>query len=445
MNWLIEKLSNFEKRECLVINDESYDYRTLVDEIKQWMELLNLSQIPSGTVVSVEGKNSLSLLSLIFALYLNNNIIVPINVDSNIKRNQYQKIAGVEFAINVDNDEGFYCTKLVHKRPDLYNQLTKKFSAGLVLFSSGTTGKPKAIVLDFSKLLFKLHDVNKPSRTLSFLTYDHIGGINTIIHTFCSGGCVIFPETRKVDTVLKCIEKSKVEVLPTTPTFINMLLLSDSFSKYNLSSLRLITYGTEAMSSIVLKKISQKLPNVNFKQTYGLSEVGILSTKSKNNSELWLKIGGKGFDYKIVGGVLWIKSDYAMLGYLNAEAPFDEDGYFNTQDMVEVDGDYIRILGRKSEIINIGGEKVYPVEIEGVLTQIPGVLDAVIWGVKNPIMGMGIKALIKYSPELAEQDIKQRVNDYVKQNLENFKRPLIYNFTKDDLHSPRFKKMRSFS
>lgn len=444
MNWLIEKFLSFGKKECLIINDDNYDYYSLVNEINQYEELLSLSQISSGMVVSVEGKNSLSLLGLIFALHLNKNIIVPINVDSDAKRIEHQKIAGVEFAINVDNGKGIYRTGLADKKPELYKKLIEKFSSGLVLFSSGTTGSPKAIVLDFSKMLLKLRDVNKPNRTLSFLTYDHIGGINTIIHTFCSGGCIIFPKNRKVDTILKCIEKWKVEVLPTTPTFINMLLLSNNFSKYDLSSLRLVTYGTEAMSPIVLKKITEKLQKVNFKQTYGLSEVGILSTKSKNNSELWLKIGGKGFDYKIVDGVLWIKSDYAMLGYLNADAPFDSEGYFNTQDMVEVDGEYIRILGRKSEIINVGGEKVYPVEIESVLGQVQGVLDAVIWGVKNPIMGMGIKALIKYSPELEENTIKQRVTEYANKHLESFKRPLLYTFIIDDLHSSRFKKMRSF-
>ena len=73
--------------------------------------------------------------------------------------------------------------------------------------------------------------------------------------------------------------------------------------------------------------------------------------------------GNGGFEHRIVEGVLWLRSQSAMLGYLNAPSPFNEEGWFNTQDVVEVEGDYVRIIGRKSELINVGGEKVHPTEI----------------------------------------------------------------------------------
>ncbi|AXC69476.1 hypothetical protein DOE63_31345 [Salmonella enterica subsp. diarizonae serovar 59:z10:-] len=262
---------------------------------------------------------------------------------------------------------------------------------------------------------------------------------------FFNGGCVIFPTDRKPETILKAIEKWQVNILPTTPTFINILLMFDGFIKYNLSSLRLITYGTESMPSSTLKKASSYLPDVVFKQTYGLSEVGILPTKSKSNNELWLKMGGKGFDYKIIDNILWIKSDIAMLGYLNAIEPFDEEGYFNTQDVVEQDGEYIRILGRKSDIINIAGEKVYPAEVEGILNQIPGVLDVVVMAKPNPVTGMGIKALIRYGKNIDPAILRSIVIRHAKDNLERFKQPILYQFTQEELHSSRFKKKRSFS
>ena len=74
-----------------------------------------------------------------------------------------------------------------------------------------------------------------------------------------------------------------------------------------------------------------------------------------------------------------------MLGYLNAPSPFDEDGFMNTGDQVEQDGEWIRILGRESEIINIGGEKVYPAEIESVVLQLDGVEDVAVYGKSHPI------------------------------------------------------------
>nr|WGD59538.1 hypothetical protein P5660_12625 [Bacillus velezensis] len=97
------------------------------------------------------------------------------------------------------------------------------------------------------------------------------------------------------------------------------------------------------------------------------------------------------------------RSESAMLGYLNAPSPFDEDGWYDTGDQVETDGEYIRILGRKSEIINVGGEKVFPAEVESVFLEIPNVRDVLITSRKNPITGeiVAAEAVLE-----KEEDIK---------------------------------------
>ncbi len=74
-----------------------------------------------------------------------------------------------------------------------------------------------------------------------------------------------------------------------------------------------------------------------------------MSTKSENSESLWMKIGGDGFEMKIVDGILYIRTQSAMLGYLNAPSPFDEEGWFNTKDKVEEKDGYIRILGRTTD------------------------------------------------------------------------------------------------
>jgi acyl-CoA synthetase (AMP-forming)/AMP-acid ligase II len=127
------------------------------------------------------------------------------------------------------------------------------------------------------------------------------------------------------------------------------------------------------MPPATLQRIHKAIPTAELLQTYGLSEVGILRSKSRSSDSLWLKVGGEGFETKVQDGTLWIRAKSAMLGYLNAPSPFDADGWMNTGDAVEVDGDYLRILGRKSEMINVGGLKVYPAEVEDVLAQMPNV------------------------------------------------------------------------
>jgi len=85
--------------------------------------------------------------------------------------------------------------------------------------------------------------------------------------------------------------------------------------------------------------------------------------------------------------MLQIKARSAMLGYLNAPSPFTEDGWFITGDSVEVDGDYIRVLGRKSEMINVGGEKCIPSRLESVIQEMDNVLEVTVYGEKNRVLG----------------------------------------------------------
>ena len=76
-----------------------------------------------------------------------------------------------------------------------------------------------------------------------------------------------------------------------------------------------------------------------------------------------------------------------MTGYLNAPSPFDAEGWFDTQDLVETKGEFIRFLGRRSEVVNVGGQKVYPAEVENVLLQMPNVGDATVAGETTPSWG----------------------------------------------------------
>ena len=178
------------------------------------------------------------------------------------------------------------------------------------------------------------------------------------------------------------------------------------------------------MPESTLLRINETLPNVRLQQTYGLSELGILRSKSKDNSSLWVKIGGEGFKTKVVDGILWVKAELAMLGYLNAPSPFNDEGYMVTGDMVEVDGEYMRILGRQSEIINVGGQKVYPAEVESVLLQMDNVQDAVVLGEKNPITGHMVTARVNLAQPEEARAFKLRMFAFCRDKLASFKIPV---------------------
>jgi acyl-CoA synthetase (AMP-forming)/AMP-acid ligase II len=155
-----------------------------------------------------------------------------------------------------------------------------------------------------------------------------------------------------------------------------------------------------------------------------------------------LTVGGEGFETRIVKGLLEIKARSAMLGYLNAPSPFTADGWFITGDAVETDGDYIRILGRKSELINVGGEKVYPAEVESVLQSMDGVEEVVVNGEPNPLTGNIVVARVKLSTAEGLGSFRRRMRAFCSGRLARFMIPHKVVIVTSELHGDRFKKMR---
>ena len=183
-----------------------------------------------------------------------------------------------------------------------------------------------------------------------------------------------------------------------------MLLLSKRQEVNNLKSLKVISFGAEFMPSELLKKLKKQFPNVLLKQTYGLSEFGVMRTKAKDETGLAIKIGGEDYKIKIIDDILFVKSKSNMVGYLNAPQPFDKDGWINTQDKVVDEGNgYLRILGRKSEIINIGGEKVYPQEVEDKLLKHHKVADSRVYKKRHDILGEYMIAEIVFKKLLKKE------------------------------------------
>ena len=131
-----------------------------------------------------------------------------------------------------------------------------------------------------------------------------------------------------------------------------------------------------------------------------------------------------------------------MLGYLNAAGSFDDQGYFDTGDMVEVDGEWLRILGRASEVINVGGSKVFPAEVESVLLALDNVEDAVVYAEPNPLTGQMVAATIKLQHEESAPQFKIRMRRFCKDRLAPYQIPTRVRFTNEPLHSERFKRMR---
>jgi long-chain acyl-CoA synthetase len=446
IDFLLEVFKEKRNADAIVWNEQVYTYDWLLGRVEVWRARIAGEGLDPGTVVILEADFSPNSVALFLALADRRCILVPMTSSMKGKRASLIAIAEGETAFTLDRSDEVTITPLPGKASHpLYRQLRSLEHPGLAIFSSGSTGESKGAVHDLSALLDNFRLRRRSLRVIPFLLYDHIGGVNTMLYTLSNGGCLVTVRERTPDAVLEAIEKYRVEMLPTSPTFINLVLLSEAYRRHDLSSLKRLTYGTEPMPEVTLKRFNELFPDIQLQQNYGLSEVGILQTESKSSDSLWVKLGGEGFLTRVVDGVLQIKAKTAMLGYLNAPSPFTEDGWVNTEDAVEVDGEYLKILGRKSEIINVGGEKVYPAEVENVIKGLEEVADVMVFGEKNPITGNIVCADVLPAFDLAGPEKKSfiaKVKRHCRENLENYKVPVKVNLVTDQQYSERFKKIR---
>ena len=275
----------------------------------------------------------------------------------------------------------------------LFARLREQGAAGLVLFSSGTSGAPKAMVQDFPKLL-STYESRHESRlpVLALLGFDHIGGLNTLFGSLAAGSLLVIPSNRSPASVAAAIAAHRVAVLPASPTFLNLLLASGGAEGHDLHSLRVITYGTEPMPESLLARLKAAFPRARFIQTFGTSETGITKTESPDPGSTFLRFDDPGLEWKVVDDELWLRSQTQIAGYLNASNErFTADGWFRTGDKVELGPEgTLRILGRMGEMINVGGEKLMPAEVESIVLGVPGVVDCRVRGESHPLTGQTV-------------------------------------------------------
>lgn len=452
MSFLLERFRDNADKIAIIDDGKSYTYGELLEGILD-LSSTTLKGI-KNKVVAIIGGYSFYNIALFLALYENKNIIVPL-VECNetaLKESMADiKINAeiLEFPNSKFPNSKFPNLEFLEtndKKHAIIENLFRQNHAGLVLFSSGSTGKPKAMIHDLDTLISSF-EAKKPRKLnmLLFLLFDHIGGINTLLNILATLSTAIIPRQRNSDEICALIEKYKISVLPSNPTFLNLILMSNAYKKYDLSSLKMITYGTEAMSESLLARLKATFKKVKFLQTFGTSETGILNTSSKSSSSTYIKLNDA--EYKTINGELWIKSKTQILGYLNAdmsafEASF-EDGWFKTGDLVCLDGEYLKIVGRLKELINIGGKKALPSEIESVIMELENIADCVVYGEKNAITGQSVSCDVVLKNTMAKDELKKLIRSACASKLERYKIPSKINVVEKIAFTNRFKKVRA--
>lgn len=318
-----------------------------------------------------------------------------------------------------------------------------------LMFTSGTTGKPKGVMSTHEAGLSAFAEFAK---TLGLVPGDRFLIVNPFFHTFgykagwlCSLMCgvTILPHpVFDADEVLERIEKDQVSVLPGPPTLYLSLLAHPALEQKNLSSLRAASTGSSSIPPVLIERMRNELGFKVVTTAYGLTECSGIATICDPDDPADVIAGTSGkaiagtevaiFDQDGTqlgpneDGEICIRSPYIMLGYYQNEAAtaeaIDADNWLHTGDVGSLDEKgYLRITGRLKDMFIVGGFNCYPAEIEAALVEHPEVAQAAVIGVPDERMGeVGCAFIVKrHGCRLDEKDLVQ----WSRQQMANYKVP----------------------
>jgi long-chain acyl-CoA synthetase len=290
-----------------------------------------------------------------------------------------------------------------------------------LLYTSGTTGRPKGVMLthlniidnatQFARIHFRPED-----RLLIAAPLFHCWGlINGVLGIFAAQATAILVRRFKAEPILELIESTRATQFLGVPAMVNHMTRSPSLQCHNLSSLRTVHSAAAPMPSELIDVLRRDW-EVGYAESYGLTEVSPVITttpaeqmrpgscgRAMGDTELKVvDVSGRTLPSGEVGE-LWARGTAVSAGYFNrpeeTAAVFLVDGWFRTGDIVRLDTEgYVYLVDRLKDMINVGGEKVYPRDVEEVLFRHPAVADAVVVGKPDPVLGEVPRAVVALRP-----------------------------------------------
>ncbi|WP_446046548.1 class I adenylate-forming enzyme family protein [Streptomyces olivaceus] len=307
----------------------------------------------------------------------------------------------------------------------------------VIVFTSGTSGRPKAVVLSHRSLLAGLHMLLHITRRLPHQivadTGDaglhtgpmfHIGGVQTLIRAITVGDTLVMPSGKfDAGEALRLVEEWAITRWSAVPTMVARVLEHPDVRSRDLTSLRSITVGGAPVHGEFLDRLRAGLPGVEPRVPtgYGLTENGGQATAASGKDTTRLP-GTSGrplpcVELRILAsddpgdGEILVKSPTQMVGYFGLdESPIDSDGWLHTGDLGHIDDDgYLWITGRAKDMIIRGGENIAPAAVEEALAGIPDVVESAVFGVPHPDLGEEVMAVVAVENGLTEQRLREEL------------------------------------
>lgn len=458
-NWILQRTKLSPEKVALIDihTDERWTYAQLEQEIIHWVHFLQGKDCKSGDSIVVLSHNQKELFAIMFACGLLGLIYVPLNwrlseveweqllhdceakilIYEPIFKNQVNRFALVEKVEMSEKEEV--------QPSDLSLQEVKSEDPWLMIYTGGTTGKPKGVVLSHEAVntnavnTITSWSLNEDDITINYMPLFHTGGINALsMPIIMAGGVVVVGHKFDPEEALRATDRYKATISLFVPTMYQAMIETDYFKQSDFPSMRVFLSGGAPCPPKVYHTFHER--GLAFKEGYGLTEAGPnnffirpelarqkIGSVGKNmlfNEVTVVRQDGSPCDVNEVGE-LYVKGNHLFTSYWNREeetkAVFSGE-WFKTGDLAKYDedGDYY-IVGRKKDMIITGGENVYPQEVEHCLMSNPIIDEAAVIGVPDEKWGEKVVAFVSVTEGsyFEEEELKE----FCKRMLGSYKVP----------------------
>lgn len=406
--------SLYPKKMAIVCKGSQCTYAELWQQISQEAENLRHS-LGGNRIVTIRSSQSIEFLVMYFALHMCGYVVAPLERDS--------------------PDELFGQISSWLGRCDAPDGTAD------ILYTTGTTGKPKGVMISHRTIIAdaeNLIDAQGFSHNLAFVVngpLNHIGSLSKVYPVMMLGATLIIIEGMKdVNVFFEAMDLPYPKMATfLVPSSIRILL---QFSAEKLSSYRdkidFIETGAAAITQSDMEALCQMLPNTRLYNTYASTETGIISTYNFNDGKCMAGCLGRPMKHSRIiiteSGLIACQGDTLMTGYVGDAEQTNRvlrNGTIYTQDMGRIDEEgMLHLTGREDDVINVGGFKVAPTEVENVAMELPEIADCICIATKHPVLGTALKLLVVLDNGCALD--KKRIAQFIKSKIESYKVPSAY-------------------
>jgi acyl-CoA synthetase (AMP-forming)/AMP-acid ligase II len=493
-------------RDCVVFEGRRYTFEQVSQRVNRLANALASLGVKKGDGVAIVQVNCNQYLESYFATAKLGGIFVPLNFRAKQEELSYmlnhsearvvlsgeryapllqevrQELPSVQHYICIDGraDNMLYYDDLLSSASEEEVETEiEDDEVTMLLYTAGTTGRPKGVPLTHNSFsIYVLENVDPASpeieeRTLLTVPLYHVAGAQAMLAAVYGGRTLVMLRQFEVKEWLETVQRERISRAMLVPTMLKRVIDDPDFPRYDLSSLRVITYGAAPMPFEVIKKAIEVLPGVRFINAFGQTETastitmlgpedhiieGTEEEKQKKLQRLASSIGrpmpdvemtvldeeGKELPPGQIGEIV-ARGPRVMSGYWKdpekTAKALTADGWLRTGDMGYRDEEgYFYLAGRGDDMIIRGGENISPEEVENVIMSHPKVEEAAVIGVPDPEWGQQPRAIVVLKK--GETATPEEIIEHCRQRLAGFKRPRSVVFVEELPRNPMGKLLK---